>query len=99
VRDVVDANILAAESDATGVFNIGTGKRISINDLAVIIMGLAGSRLTPVYEAERSGDIRHSLADISKASAIGYRPKYFLQDGIKETLKYISNADEQRFSR
>jgi len=99
VKDVVHANILAAESNAVGVFNIGTGNIISINDLATIIMDLAGVRFTPVYEAERMGDIKHSLADIAKASAIGYRPRYGLRDGLNETLKYIANAAERRVAR
>lgn len=99
VKDVVEANMLAAESDATGVFNIGTGKSISINDLADMIMDVAEKRLTPIHKGERSGDIRHSLADVSKASAIGYRPRYSLREGIMETLQYILNAPEQRAAR
>ena len=99
VKDVVEANILAAEANVTGVFNIGTGKSISINDLATMIMDVTGVRLAPVYEPERSGDIRHSLADIAKASAMGYRPKHSLREGINETLKYIANAAEQTVTR
>lgn len=87
VRDAVEANILAAESDATGVFNIGTGERISINDLVKLITRLLASSAKPVYQEPRHGDIRHSLADISRAKQIGYNPKYSLEEGLKETMR------------
>ncbi|MDI6815492.1 MAG: NAD-dependent epimerase/dehydratase family protein [Dehalococcoidales bacterium] len=61
IKDVMEANILAAESDATGVFNIGSGNRITINDLAKLIARLLAIRAEPIYQEPRSGDIRHSL--------------------------------------
>lgn len=92
VKDVVDAVILAAQSDATGVFNIGTGHSVSINYLADIIMDLAGNKIEPIHLDRREGDIRDSIADISKASAIGYKPKYGLIDGLRESLEYLMNV-------
>ncbi len=85
-RDAAEANILAAESGATGIFNIGGGKGISINRLAKLIAELMGSNLALVYEAPRPGDIRHSLADISRAKAFGYEPGYSLEAGLRETI-------------
>jgi UDP-glucose 4-epimerase len=87
VKDVVKANILAAESDTIGVYNIAGGKRNSINVLARLIMRLIGIDIEPVYQPPRSGDIKHSLADISKARAIGYEPQYSLEDGLRETVR------------
>jgi len=87
VKDAVEANILAAESDATGIFNIGFGNRISINDLAKLITRLLAKGTKPIYQEPRPGDIRHSLADISKARQIGYNPKYSLEQGLKETIR------------
>lgn len=87
VKDVVMANLLAAESDATGIWNIGTGKKNSINDLARLIARLAEKNLAPIYREERSGDIRHSLADISRAASFGYQPQFKLEDGLKETAE------------
>ena len=87
VKDVVAANILAAESsDASGIFNIGTGNRISVNDLAKLVIRLLGKDITPSYQEPRPGDIKHSLADISKARQIGYTPRYSLEQGLKETI-------------
>ena len=87
VRDAVEANILAAESDATGIFNVGTGNRISINDLAKLITRLLAKGVKPIYQEPSPGDIRHSLADISKAGQIGYNPRYSLEQGLKETIR------------
>jgi len=90
VEDVVTANILAAESEATGIFNIAGGKRISINNLAHTIMKISGKSLDLTYEEPRYGDIKHSLADISKAKEkIKYKPKFNLEDGLKETIKWL----------
>ena len=60
VRDVVQANVLAMESDATGVFNVATGQRISVNDLAGMVMEIIGNRVDCVHEMARAGDVRDS---------------------------------------
>ena len=97
VRDVVTANLLAAESSATGVFNIGCGDRISLNRLTRLLLQLlAHPDLQPVYQPERSGDIKHSLADISRARAFGYAPAYTLEKGLQETIpSFLSPAPVQ----
>ncbi len=74
VRDAVMANIRLAESDARGVFNISRGERVTINLLAKLIAELVGNRVAPIYQEPRIGDIKHSLADITKARAFGYEP-------------------------
>ena len=90
VDDVVNANILAAESMSTGVFNIAGGKRISINDLAGLIMELLDKDLDITHIEPQPGDIKHSLADISKArEQIKYIPKFNVKDGLKETVKWF----------
>jgi UDP-glucose 4-epimerase len=90
IKDVVQANILAAKSDTTGIFNISRGETVSINQLARLIMRLTGNSMTPIYEEPRSGDIMYSLADISKAKTFGYRPMYSLEEGLKETINRLS---------
>lgn len=92
VKDVVEANMLVAESDATGVFNIGTGSRVSINELAEMIIDLAGKNLVPIHEEPRAGDVMHSLADIAKASTFGYEPTYSLREGLRENIEYVING-------
>jgi hypothetical protein len=70
------------ESDARGVFNIAGGRRISLNQLASILMEATGTRCDPIYEAPRAGDIRDSLADITRArEAFGYDPQYPVEEG------------------
>ncbi len=94
VKDVVNANILAAESNATGIFNIGSGRSISVNELAYKIMDMIGNDTVaePIYEKPRKGDIKHSSADITKAKReLGYRPEYDIEAGLNETIKYFSS--------
>ena len=89
IDDVVQANLRAAESNATGVFNVAGGKRISINELARTVMTLCDKNLDIVYEAARSGDIMHSHADSSRAKkAFRYIPKYDIKNGLKETIRW-----------
>jgi len=90
VKDVARANILAMDSDISGLFNIGTGIQTSLNNLAKMIMDAAEISVDMKYEPAREGDVRHSVADISKAkSELGYVPEWRLADGIKETVEYF----------
>ncbi len=94
VKDVAEANILAVESNATGIFNLGSSQSVTINRLAQLVIKLVGnSTIKPVYKDPRPGDITHSLADISKARAFGYYPKYSLEVGLKETLDSIRKGN------
>lgn len=90
VKDTVRANILAMRSNATGIFNIASGRRISIKELAELIMKLVGKNLKVVFEEPRKGDVRHSLADISRAMAeLGYEPNYSLEKGLEEAIRWF----------
>lgn len=90
VKDAVEANILAAESDACRVFNISRGESITINRLAELIMELIGNRVEPIHQEPRLGDIRHSLADVSEAKAFGYEPRCGLEAGLTETIRWFN---------
>jgi UDP-glucose 4-epimerase len=93
VRDVVEANILAAESPATGLYNIGNGKGITINHLAQLVIKLVGDKTIRVeYKDARPGDILHSVADITRAGTFGYRPEYNLEQGLREVIKYLRSG-------
>lgn len=87
VKDVIKANILAAESDTSGVFNIGRGENVTINNLARTITSIIGKDLRPEYQPSRPGDVKHSLADISRARTIGFEPQYSLDKGLRETIR------------
>jgi UDP-glucose 4-epimerase len=88
VKDVVQANILAVESNYTGIFNIGSGERLSLNRvLRVILTQMNKKDIKPVYARKRVGDIKHSLADIKKAQNFSYKPSYSFTRGLQETIE------------
>ena len=92
IKDVTEANILAAESDATGIFNIGRGESITINQLAKLCIKLLSNYcVNPVHEAPRPGDVKHSQADINRAKTFGFSPKYDLEEGLYETIRSFAN--------
>jgi len=85
VKDVVSANLFFAESRVTGVFNIGCGESITLNRLVGLIIRIWGKgEINPEYASPRAGDIRHSLADISRARAAGWHPQYDIIAGLEE---------------
>jgi UDP-glucose 4-epimerase len=87
VKDIVKANLWAAESEVTGVFNIGYGESTTVNELAHTVISLFGNNLEPIYDKPRLGDPVHSRADISKAVDYGFKPEYTLKKGLEETIK------------
>ena len=89
VKHIVAANIIAAESKLTGAFNIGLGKSTTINQLVEMINEIIGKDVKPVYEKARPGDIKYSLADISKAKALGYDPKADFKEELTETVEWF----------
>lgn len=95
VADVVRANLLAASLPAErlpaqAVFNVGRGQQTSLNQIVEILGELRGRPLVTVYEAERPGDIRHSVADISRAQQIlGFQPQTTLKEGLRATLAWF----------
>jgi UDP-glucose 4-epimerase len=90
IKNVVDANILAAESNKIGNFNIACGKRIILNDLISLINELTGQKIDPEYVDPRSGDIKHSLADINAAKSFGYNPKDNFKGELEETINFFN---------
>jgi UDP-N-acetylglucosamine/UDP-N-acetyl-alpha-D-glucosaminouronate 4-epimerase len=93
VANVVEANLRACaaptERAVGSVFNIGCGTATSIRELWSEIATLAGVQLEPLYEAPRSGDVRHSMASIARAQEeLGYNPVVSLQEGLRQTVAY-----------
>jgi len=94
VKDVVNANILAMKkNNITGVFNIARGNNISINEIAMLISEYLNKNIEIVYADPRSGDVKHSLADIQRAKKyLGYMPQYSIKKGLKVTIEwYLSH--------
>ena len=90
IDDVVDAFVLALKENCPGeTFNIGSGKPVSINELADMMLRLSGKEwLKPIHVEPMRGDVRHSYADISKAmERLKFRPKTPLEDGLTKLLK------------
>jgi len=91
VANVIDANWRAATSPnvAGEAFNIGCGAQTSLNQLIEKLNGILGSRVEPQYEAARKGDVRHSVADVSKAGKmLGYAPAVTLEEGLRRVLDW-----------
>jgi UDP-glucose 4-epimerase len=93
VNDVAHANIQSMKQEVEGIFNIACGERISVNELATIAMELVGVNLAVIYDEPRSGDIKDSLADISRArKELVFNPEYSLTDGLEETIRWFQTA-------
>jgi UDP-glucose 4-epimerase len=89
IDNVVDANLLACESKESGVYNIACGRRIILNDLVKMINELLSADIEPRYVDSRPGDIKHSLADISKAETMGYHPADRFQEELEKTIEFF----------
>ncbi len=94
VRDVAEANFLAGtRPSVSGAFNVASGTRVTINALARMVFEAAGVPPNIEYAAPRKGDVRHSLADISKASrAFGYAPSVDLEEGLADYMAWARTA-------
>lgn len=90
VDDILSANLSAMKSDiGNGFFNIGTGIKTSIKDLANLMIELSGYSLEPLFKKPVSGDIKQSQADISLANKLlNWKPKITLREGLKNLLSY-----------
>ncbi len=92
VEDVVRANLLAclAGKEAVGqIINVAGGRAVSINELYQVIADLLGSELKPHYVPPRPGDVRHSLADISRAQRLlGLQNLTPLEEGLRKTISW-----------
>jgi UDP-N-acetylglucosamine 4-epimerase len=103
VANAVQANLLAAtttSADALGqVYNVACGARTTLNELFVLIREQVArfrpeaASARPVHGDFRPGDVRHSLADVSKASALlGYRPSHSVEEGLAEAAEWYACA-------
>ncbi len=93
VGNVVAGNLIAAtappENVAGEVFNMAAGGQTSLNDLMDVLNEVMGTNITPKYTDPRSGDIKHSRADISKAQKrMGYQPTISFLEGIRHTVDW-----------
>jgi len=102
VANVVDGVLRACDaSNASGeIINVATGGRISLNELFRTMRTLADGRVEPTYVDPRSGDVRDSQADISKARRIlGYEPTVTFEEGLKRTVEWYRKASGYSVAR
>lgn len=97
VANAVHANLLAARRSAAlagEVVNIACGQRITVNELAKMASAVLGTpQLLPMHVPERAGDVKHSLADLSRArQLLGYEPIVDFESGIQPTLQWYRGA-------
>jgi len=95
IKDVAEANLLALENDSTSfeVFNVGGSKATTVLEYAKLLMSLLGKDIEPQRSGEfRFGDTRHIISDISKLGGLGWRPKFPLEQIMRE---YIDWAQRQ----
>jgi UDP-glucose 4-epimerase len=100
IDNAVSANLLACQAPsavATGrVFNIGTGKSHTLNEVYAGIAEQLGFTGEPIYGPPRAGDIKHSLADIARATEeLGYQPKVHFHEGLRKTVAwYVAEREK-----
>lgn len=92
VKDVVQAHLLAAMQGVPGeIYNVASGKTYTLLELADTIEKVSGRKLERVPRPKRPGDVHASAADISKITALGYRPSVTLEEGLREMWQNRSN--------
>lgn len=92
IDNVVEANLLAMSKDHLQgeVANVACGKQTSLNQLLSILKGILESEISAVYQEPRKGDVKHSLADITRGKAIlNYVPRVGIETGLKKTVEYF----------
>jgi UDP-glucose 4-epimerase len=99
VRNVVDANLAAAERDGAAgrSMNVACGTTTTVNDLCERLRALTGSAAKPRFAPQRPGDVKHSYADISLARALlGFEPSVDLDEGLARTVAWYRGIDPGR---
>jgi UDP-glucose 4-epimerase len=95
IENVVQANLLAMSAKHLHgeAINVACAERTSLNQLVSVLHKILGSKLPPVYEEPRKGDVRHSLADIRKGKEIlNYEPKVGIELGLEKTVEFFQKG-------
>ena len=98
VDDIVAANLLAMKSGiAHGVFNVGTGKATSVNEIAALLCARLAPGIAPIHVAAHRGELRYSIADINHiATALDYAPSASLDSRIDEVIEFCQSNGTSR---
>ncbi|PJF30785.1 MAG: LPS biosynthesis protein WbpP [Candidatus Thermofonsia Clade 1 bacterium] len=97
IENVVQGNLLACQADkrvAGKVINLACGESINLLDLIAAINDLLGTHITPIFDAPRPGDVKHSCADIRLArDLLGFTPVVSFEEGLRHTLAWLKEAN------
>ncbi len=93
IRDVVTANLKALDGNITGVFNVGTGRETSINELTRSLIRLSEKETEIEYRPAKPGELKRSAIDPAKFCRLGWSPAHSLEDGLLETYRYFENTN------
>jgi nucleoside-diphosphate-sugar epimerase len=100
VSDCVKANLLACKAEGVGgeVFNIACNRSTTVNELFEKLSSLLDYRIPPIYEPARTGDVKHSYADIDKArEQLNFLPDLSVDEGLAKTVEwYRASAADRR---
>lgn len=88
VKDVALANLFALKQGKNEIFNVGSGKETSINQIFENVQKLTGTKFYPVH-TEPKKEVRRMAFEISKIKKEGWKPKTMLEDGLKETVNFF----------
>ena len=91
VKDVVMANVYFSQNNYTGVYNVGYGKKITINDLVSKMRTMTNSSSKVQYLPERAGDIKHSAASIDKLLSTGFKATSDFDSGLRDTISSFTS--------
>jgi len=93
VDDVNEFHLVALEDQRTNgrIFNIGSGINFSVNEIYRLVEELLGSGLQPIYKPDLPGEAEITLADITSAKSLGWKPRIEIKDGLKRTIEYLQN--------
>ena len=93
VGDVVDANVIALENGSGEMLNLGTGVGTSVNDIVRELNAILGTRLDPIHEPPRAGEVQRIYLDATRAKQVlGWAPKVSFRDGLTRTVEWSKSA-------
>jgi UDP-glucose 4-epimerase len=91
VDDVNDFHLLVLEDQRAngGIFNLGSGTNLSVNEVYQLVEGLLQTGLEPVYKPDLPGEAGVTLADLTAARSLGWRPRISVREGLNRTIEYL----------
>ena len=97
IDDINDFHMLCINDEKTNdkVFNLGSGKNYSVNEIYSIISTLLNSNIKPQYKFDLPGEAFSNLADITEAKKLGWYPKVNIKNGLKSSIDFIKNEIER----